>query len=122
MKILKQEDNKIVIRLQNGARVEIIEDKKDYCDYVSVMSDNLKSKVAMSKINFDSSGNIENNVIFANFRGNFAKNKESIYSKYTHRTITTTSLRPNILDKYGCKEKSICRVHHKQIKKGVKSC
>ena len=114
MKIVKQENNEMVIRLENGAKITINESKTNSVgNSVWVQSNDLDSKVGSSSIDIDLSGNIQNNVIFAKFDGNFAKNKSSFVSKYSGRKITTTDLRPNISNRWGLKESSICTIHHK---------
>ena len=114
MKIVKQENNKMVIRLENGAKITINESKTKCSDNaVWVQSNDLDSKVRSSSVDIDSNGNIQNNSIFANFEGNFAKNKDSFVSRFSGKRITTTDLRPNIPNRWGLKESSICTVHHK---------
>jgi hypothetical protein len=114
MKIVKQENNKIEIELANGARVEVEDSKTNSLgNSVRVISKDYESKIRGSKIYIDLEGNVKENVIFANFKGNFAKNKDSFLSRFSGKKITTTDLRPNILNRWGLKEDSICTVHHK---------
>jgi hypothetical protein len=113
MKIVKQNKNKMVIKLENGARITIRESETDYLNSVGVQSNDSDSKVRSSYIDIDSKGNIEDNSIFANFKGNFTKNKSSFVSSHSGSRITTTDLRPNIKNRWGLKESSICTIHHK---------
>ena len=116
MKIVKQETNEMVIKLENGAEITIKDSKTDSLgNYVRVESrDFHESKVRSSSVNIDLEGNVKENIIFANFKGNFSKNKSSFKSRFNNRRITTTDLMPNTLDKWGNKvTDSICTVHHK---------
>ena len=115
MKIVKQENNEMVIKLENGAEITIKDSKTDSLgNYVRVESrDFHESKVRSSSVNIDLEGNVKENIMFANFKGNFAKNKDSFVSRFTGKKITTTDLRPNISNRWGLKESSICTVHHK---------
>lgn len=70
MKIVKQQDNRMVIELENGAKVKI--DKTGFIQIVS--EDVIGSKVSQAITFIDSKGNIETIDIHSNLK-EFSKRK-----------------------------------------------